>query len=145
MIALCKLFFLVFSIFASNVAAVGGCRQCSGTLTLNWNDYATQAQADQIVASHLAACATGKQYVITGVSQQGPCASSQGKSGCMVWVYSLAVGRYCGSATNVSKVRSEPKYKYFCLTGGRCSVTSTLKMNCTPNIACAGTCLPQNC
>lgn len=142
MIAACKILLLLLLLFAHNAAAVGGCSQCSGTLSVTFDDYATQEMANQVAASHLAACATGKQYVVTGFRTLGNCSVSQR---CVVWIYDVVVGRYCASVTKVDKVRSEPKNKYTCTTGRKCSASSRLVMNCSPNIACIGTCLPQNC
>lgn len=145
MFAIAKLLLLLVSLFAYRAAAAGGCSQCSGTMSVNFNDFATRSMADQIVAGRLAGCATGKQYVITRVTTNGGCFNGAGVTGCKGYVYSLTVGRYCGIVSRVNKSQSSPPFSLTCATGGRCSVSTSLLMSCRPNIDCIGQCDAGNC
>lgn len=141
MFALLKNAIVLFSIFAASAIAAASCRLCSGTLTLTLNNFATQANVNNMVRYYMSGCATGLQYQITGYSNPPQtCVQGSNPLKCKSWTVSLKAFRYCGNGGSVSKT-----FGHNACDGGVCASSNLLTMSCNPSVACADTCDPNYC
>lgn len=145
MLAITRLALILTTLSASIILASKSCRQCSGLLTVTFDDFAVRTLADEVFKSNLDGCATGNQYDILDVRSDGLCDTTTKPFACKKWVYSVKVWRYCGNGSNVLKGKAEPRLSFRCRGGGLCSASSYLSMTCNPSVECRGSCAGLQC
>lgn len=134
MFNLIKTVLLFLSLFAGILAAGhNSCRQCKGSHTLIFKDYATIEQVKDYVAHTLGNCATGAEYGLT-VNTQGTCLQGSNESSCKYWNLQIMAWRYCGNGGRV-----DLKQANVCV-GNVCSAMDNLLMDCWKSVECHGLC-----
>lgn len=140
MLSVIRLTFILLSLFAGRSAAYNGCRQCYGSLEVNFQTQVTQAQATNFMSSNLEGCATGNQIAILGYSNPtNDCAVGASPPRCKIWNISMRVWRYCGNG-GVLKVN-----KVLQCFNNICSNFLNLDMTCTKSVGCIGKCDAAAC
>lgn len=135
MITLIKLFFILFSFYASSTLARNGCRRCTGTYTFTLDKGLNEAAARDRLATSLGTCATGKQYLVKAVR------SVDCKNGvCNQWAFDLTIYRYCGNGSKVLRAKDRK-----CTSPTGCFFGDYLQLNCVESVDCAETCHCWEC
>lgn len=138
MFSIYKLAFLLVSLLASCAAAARSCRQCSGTLTIEFPRPVLRGVANIFVPSPLKGCATGGQYRVDNAHGEN-CVALADPTPCTKWVFDITAWRYCGNGGSVNK-NGIPD-----CVDGLCPVSSVISMGCRKSVTCAAKCDSNTC
>lgn len=128
---------LVLSVFTELAASRNGCRRCGGGYQFLFNDYFDEARARDFLKGSLSFCATGSQFLVTGV-QINNCVTP-GSRQCKFWNFDLEVYRYCGNGSSVTVGRSS-----YCV-GTVCARAQYLSLKCSESVDCKERCNCYDC
>lgn len=110
---------IVLLILCTNLTGAIYCRQCHGFQTITFVNKVTTAQATNFMKKSLGSCATGGDYAISSITQDG-----------LKFTFGLQIWRYCGTGGSnwVNK-------KDHCIDK-ICSVADSRRLTCTKSVKC---------
>lgn len=132
---LIKFAIFVFSVLLSTSYARNGCRLCSGTYSLYFDNGIDAAAARANLESKLGTCATGKQFLIKSATPL----LCQGIN-CKKWVFDMDIYRFCGNGKAALRARDKR-----CSRPNQCFYADDLNLHCTQSVGCAETCHCNEC
>lgn len=144
---------ITFHFFAGHAMGLNGCRQCTGTKIIIFNNPVSEDQAMEFFKTSLGNCATGDDYdAYRGVAEgcQLPCVrpvvgprttscAQFGPVRCPKWTFTLKMWRYCGNGGSVTLNKSDH------CSAGVCAISDNLRLVCTRSVRCLGDCNCAEC
>lgn len=133
MLQIFRLAFVCLSLIFGTAVARNGCRQCTGSIKLNFKNYVSLYELSTYLDGSLGRCATGKQYDRTLIAEYG-CMTANYEVICKNWNIGLKVWRYCGNGGKVSLRQDN-----VCV-GNICVSLDQLELKCSKSVDCKETC-----